>query len=211
MITDARSNKRGRKTSLTIFTSHFICKVRKGCVGFYCERELETEQKLPYFDPNLWQSTLCLSFFAICSSGGPEATLLGDGFLYSILSASSPDLNSSGPKGPFGLMWLSLPHLLYNSVRSSTLRPSYSTGTGTQLSYIIVRRSLDHWNRMFNRHQAEITVMQFRGHSLPVHHSLVAQWDLYFVPYYLPSSVYAISFDYWPLECVTSFRCITLE
>ena len=26
---------------------------------------------------------------------------------------------------------------------------------------------------MFNRHQAEITVMQFRGHSLPVHHSVV--------------------------------------
>ena len=25
-------------------------------------------------------------------------------------------------------------------------------------------------NRMFNRHQAEITVMQFRGYSLPVHH-----------------------------------------
>ena len=24
-------------------------------------------------------------------------------------------------------------------------------------------------NRMFNRHQAEITVMQFRGYSLPVH------------------------------------------
>ncbi len=26
-----------------IFTSHFITSVRKGCVGFYCERELETE------------------------------------------------------------------------------------------------------------------------------------------------------------------------
>ena len=43
----------------------------------------------------------------------------------------------------------------------------------TQLNYIIVRRPLDLWNRMFNRHQAEITVMQFRGHSLPVHHSVV--------------------------------------
>ena len=43
----------------------------------------------------------------------------------------------------------------------------------TQLNYIIVRRPLDLWNRMFNCHQAEITVMQFRGHSLPVHHSVV--------------------------------------
>ena len=28
---------------IKIFTSHFIVRVRKGCVGFYCERELETE------------------------------------------------------------------------------------------------------------------------------------------------------------------------
>ena len=56
----------------------------------------------------------------------------------------------------------------------------------TQLSYIIVWRPLDLWNRMFNRHQAEITVMQFRGHSLPVHHSVVAQWDLHLAPYYQP-------------------------
>ena len=29
---------------------------------------------------------------------------------------------------------------------------------------------------MFNRHQAEITVMQFRGHSLPVHLSMSVSW-----------------------------------
>ena len=44
----------------------------------------------------------------------------------------------------------------------------------TQLNYIIIQRPhdrpLDLWNRMFDRHQAEITVMQFRGYSLPVHH-----------------------------------------
>ena len=45
------------------------------------------------------------------------------------------------------------------------------------LSYIIVQRPLDRplnlWNGIFDRHQAEITVMQFRGHSLTVHHSEV--------------------------------------
>ena len=49
----------------------------------------------------------------------------------------------------------------------------------TQLSYIIVRRPLDLWNRMFNRHQAEITVMQFRGHSLPVHQSMSVPWEFF--------------------------------
>ena len=93
-----------------------------------------------------------------------------------VLLNRRPQAHSSGPKGPFGLMWLSLPHFVYNSVQSSTQLPlwaSNSTGTRTQFNYIIVRRPLDLWNRMFNHHQAEITVMQFRGHSLPVHHSVV--------------------------------------
>ena len=44
----------------------------------------------------------------------------------------------------------------------------------TKLNYIIIQRPhdrpLDFWNRMFNRHQAEIAVMQFRGYSLSVHY-----------------------------------------
>ena len=53
--------QRRRKTSLTIFTSHFIARVRKGCVGFYCERELEIEHNCNILTPNLWPSALCLS------------------------------------------------------------------------------------------------------------------------------------------------------
>ena len=49
----------------------------------------------------------------------------------------------------------------------------------TQLSYIIVRRPLDLWNRMFNRHQAEITVMQFTGQSLPLHQSMSVPWEFF--------------------------------
>ena len=30
---------------------------------------------------------------------------------------------------------------------------------------------------MFDRHQVEITVMQFTGHSLPVHQSMSVPWD----------------------------------
>ena len=52
----------------------------------------------------------------------------------------------------------------------------------TQLSYIIIRRPLDLWNRRFNRHQAKITVMQFRGHSLPVHQSMSVSWDFLACP-----------------------------
>ena len=45
-------------------------------------------------------------------------------------------------------------------------------------SYIIVQSPTQYlWNGMFDRHQAEITVMQFTGHSLPVHQSMTIPWD----------------------------------
>ena len=65
-----------------------------------------------------------------------------------------------GPKAPSA--WGGFPYHIFLQL------------TATLLSYIIVRRPLDLWNRMFNRHQAEITVIQFRGYSLPMHHSVVA-------------------------------------
>ena len=45
-------------------------------------------------------------------------------------------------------------------------------------SYIIVQSPTQYlWNGMFDRHQTEITVMQFTGHSLPVHHFMTVPWD----------------------------------
>ena len=64
------------------------------------------------------------------------------------------------------------------------------------------------WNGLCDRHRAEITVMQFTGHSLPLHHSEVGPSPC---PILSAEQTCAISFDYWPLGCVTSFRCITLE
>ena len=92
----------------------------------------------------------------------------------------------SGPQlirapGPFSLVWLSLPPLVSTGTRTLWLEqlpqlPSW-------LRYIIVQclhdRPLNLWNRMFNRHQAEITVMQFRGHSLPVRESMRVSWDIF--------------------------------
>ena len=44
------------------------------------------------------------------------------------------------------------------------------------------------WNDMFDRHRAEITGMQFTGHSLPVHQFVTVPWDFNPVPYCQPSS-----------------------
>ena len=42
---------------LTLFV-----RVQKGCVGFYCERELEIEHNCSILTPNLWPSALSFSF-----------------------------------------------------------------------------------------------------------------------------------------------------
>ena len=69
-ILDTYRRNDKRRTQLTktqedffikIFTSHFICKVRKGCSRFACERELETEHNWNILTPKLWPSALCLS------------------------------------------------------------------------------------------------------------------------------------------------------
>ena len=110
--------------------------------GFACERVLETEHKLHILTPLLWPSR-CV-------------------FLVLLMLGSTP---SGLSEDPLGRVWPSLPHLV--SSCQLLWHP-------TQLNYIIIQRPhdrpLDLWNRMFNRHQAEITVMQFRGYSLPVHH-----------------------------------------
>ena len=139
------------------------------------------------FWPHCYDRQRCV-FLVLLMLG---STLLGAGFLYCLLSASSLDPNSSGPQGPFGLVWLSLPLSSPTGCNSTAWLLSW-------LSYIIVQCPLDRprdlWNRMFNRHQAEITVMQFKGHSLPVRQSMRVSWDFfYLVPFHQPISAHAIS------------------
>ena len=171
-----RSNKRRWEISLRKYLPLTLLQGFEKVVWGFTVRGSWRPNITEIFWPQSYGRQRCVFLVLWCSTGVPEATLLGDGFLYGILSASSPDFNSSGPKGPFGLMWLSIPRLVHNFVRSSTQLPA-TLGSSN---------STDLRNRMFNRHQAEINVMQFRGHSLQGHHSVVAQWDLRLVPHYQP-------------------------
>ena len=195
---------------INICTSHFIVRFEKGYSGFGCERGLETEHNCNILTPTLMAVNVVSFLFSWCSTGGRKAHSAGWWLsllhLISILSASSLDPNSSRPQTPSA--WCGFPY------HTSSITPSPTvTGTGawplSWLSYIIVQRPLDLWNGMIDRHPAEITVMQFTGHSLPVHQSMSVSWALP-CPISSAKSTHVISFDYWPLECVTSFRCITL-
>ena len=175
---------RRRKTSLTIFTSHFITRVRKGCVGFYCERELEIEHNCNILTPKLMAVNVVSFSFSRAAQPEAQSPLC---WVMAFFIASYQHLlwtpTHQGPNGPFGLMWLSLPHLVYNSVQFPTQLALQLSWLLSWLSYIIIQRPhdrpLDLWNRMFNRHQAEITVMQFTGHSLPVHQSMSVPWEFF--------------------------------
>ena len=173
-------DKRRVKTPLTKYTSHFI-------VTFVCERELETEHNC-----NILTSTLMavsVVSFSFSRAAQPEAqepsTLLDDGILYCILLPTGLVPNSSGaPSAPSA--WRGFPYHI------ST--PTLTVWLLSWLSYIIVQRTLNLLNIMFDCYQAEITVMQFRGHSLPVHQSMSVTWDFfYLVLFRQPISAYAIS------------------
>ena len=113
-------------------------------------------------------------------SGVPRAPSAGCDFPYFILSPTSLISNSSGaPRASSA--GLSLPHLI-----SNFSGPQLSDFLSSS-SYIILQhplnRPLNLWNGIFDRHQAEITVMQFTGHSLPVHQSMSVPWEIYLVPF----------------------------
>ena len=123
-------------------------------------------------------SIVSFSFSRAAQPEGPEAYSAGWwlSLLHLISNFSGPQL-IGGPEGPFGLAWLSLPHLISNLSPTVWLL--------SWLSYKIVQRPLNRllnlWDGMFDRHQVEITVMQFIGHSLPVHQSMSVPWD-FFLP-----------------------------
>ena len=116
--------------------------------------------------PLLWPSTLCLSRSPELLNRRPRGPALC--WMVAFFTASYHQLVWSpthwGPEGPFGLAWLSL-------------TPSPTVWLLSWPSHTTAQRPLDRplnlWNGMFDRHQAEITAMQPRGHSLPVNHSEV--------------------------------------
>ena len=94
-----------------------------------------------------------------------------------------------GPKAPSA--WCGFP---YHTLSITPLQLELSWLL-SWLSYIIVQRPLDHlldlWKGMFDRHQAEITLMQFTDHSLPVRQSMSVPWEFFtsshFIRQFLPT------------------------
>ena len=155
-----------------------------------CEREFETEQNCNKLAPTLMSISVVL--FSFSRAAQPEvwgpSSLLDDGFLYRILSLTHLISNLiGGPEGPFcwvvtfpttsslQLTWYPTNWLpVFSELYNSSIANSISILMATQAGICHFRRL---WTGMFDRHKAEITVMQFTGHSLPVHQSMSVPWD----------------------------------
>ena len=113
-----------------------------------CERELETEQNCNILTCNILTPTQRSVFLVLQGC-----------------STGGLGAHSAG-------CGLSLPHLVSNSSDLQLTDFLFAP------SYIIVQSPIQYlWNGMFDCHQAEITVMQFTGHSLLVHQSTTVAWD----------------------------------
>ena len=153
MQNQRHKNKDERRLFLEKYTSHFI-------VRLACKRELGTEQRLQHIDLPNPSGHSRVSFLFSWTAAQPEGrrpTPLGSGLLYRILSPTGLQTALGVPRAPSAGWWLSLPHLVSNS---SDLQ---LTEFLSSPSYMIVHRPLNLWNGLFDRHQAEITVMQFTG------------------------------------------------
>ena len=132
--------------------------------------------------------------FSFSRAAQPEVqrpTLLVDGFLYCILSATSLDPNSSGPLGPFGLMWLSLPHLVYNSsptvTATSVLTELYNSPTSTQSPTRFLESHV--WSSLSGNNSHAVHTSLSSGASVYE----CTMGIFYLVPFRQPISVHAIS------------------
>ena len=121
------------------------------------------QTELQYIDPHSYGYQRCVFLvLQVCSTGGPGA--------HSLLDAG----------------------FLYR-ILSPTGLISKLTDFLSLPSYIIVQSPSQYlWNGMFDRHEAEITVMQFTGHSLPVHQSMTVPWD--FTLYHIVSQAHLRNF-----------------
>ena len=201
-------------------TSHFICKGSKGLCGVLLWEGAGHRTELQHFDLHSDGRQRCVFLVLLMLNRRPRGLFC---WVLAFFTASYQQLlwtlTQTSPQGPSGLMWLSLPHFVYNTVRSlwnssGAPRPDVALPTTPRLSlsptllqlvwllswlsYIIVQRPLsrllDFWNRMIDRHPAEITVMHFTGHSLPVHQSMSVPWEsFYLVPLHQPISAHVIS------------------
>ena len=125
---------------INICTSHFIVRVRKGLLKVCMWEGVGDRTETAIFWPHSYGRQRCVFLVLLMLNRRPWDPLC---LLMAFFTASYQQLlwtpTQSGGPSPFSLVWLSLPHLVYNSVRSltgtvltSVLTELYNSSTPTQ-------------------------------------------------------------------------------
>ena len=173
------------KTSDTVLRKIYLSLYLKGL----CERESwRPNRTATYWPPQPLRTSPCVVLVLLsCSTRSLRAQPLWGMFSSQHLLTNWSPNSVGGPEGPICLVvafsttpclqlvwppthWLPADTELYNS----SIAHSISILMASQAGICHFRRL---WTDMFDHHRAEITVMQFRGHSLPVHQSMRVSWD----------------------------------
>ena len=101
--------------------------------------------------------------------GPPRSGVAFPYHIWSLLSGIILATASGVSEVSLGRVWPSLQHLVSNPLGVCWQLLWDPNSTELNNNSTPTRSPTGSLNRMFNRHQAEITVMQFRGYSLPVH------------------------------------------
>ena len=154
---------------LTLFV-----RVQKGCSGLRV-RESWRSNITEIFWPQTYDRQRCVFLFHQgCSTVALESTLLGDGFPYYNSSFSAPTLLNcplARRTQLSSICSIRRPYITFKLPRSDMDTPPHLRNFFRYLAIGMCHfRYL--WNGLCDRHRAEITVMQFRGHSLPVRQSM---------------------------------------
>ena len=190
------------KTQEDFFRKIFVpltlfIRVRKGYSRFACERELETEQKLQYFDPHSYGRQRCVFLVLLMLNRRPRGPLC---WVMAFFTPSYQHLlwtpTHQGAPSPFGLVWLSLPYLVYNSVRSltgtatltSVLTELYNSSTSTQSPTRFLESHIGSSSSGNNCHAVHRSLSS--GASV---YECTMGIFFYLIPFHQPISAHAIS------------------
>ena len=152
-----------------IFTSHFICKVSKRLFKVYVWEGAGDRTYLKYFDPEVMAVSVVSFSFSMAAQPEHWSPLC---WVLAFLTTSrlsqpltfSPQLNCLLQFNSSALYYLQTPTWWYGHASTP---PQFLPISGDRNVSLPLA-----WNGLCDRHRAEITVMQFRGHSLPVRQSM---------------------------------------
>ena len=181
---------RPRKTSLTKYVPHPLLQgFEKGYSRFVCERELEIKHNCNILTPTLMAINVVFLVLLMLNRRpwGPLCWVL-DFFTASYQQLLWSPNSIRIPKGPLGRVWLSLPHLIYNSncncLLTSVLTELYNSSTPT--------RSLEWHDWSSSSGNNCHAVQRSLSSGASVYESIMGIF-LYLVPFRQPISTHAIS------------------